>query len=59
MEALLTGNEENIAEEAGDVAQVLFHVLRGSCPNHQSLIRVMEDAVAKCEARSVISDGSC
>ncbi len=55
-EALLLNDRRKIWEEAGDVGVLLFHVLRGACPDDPacdpaSLSVAMALALEKCEQR--------
>lgn len=59
-EALLLNDRRKIWEEAGDVAVLLFHVLRGACPddtacNPASLAVAMAMALEKCKGREAIA----
>ncbi len=47
-EALMRGDQAAVREEAGDVAIVLFHVLRGAVSG-ASLMMAMDAALNKCE----------
>jgi NTP pyrophosphatase (non-canonical NTP hydrolase) len=52
-EALIIGNVQSIYEECGDVAILLFHVLRGSTreKHHQTLAGAMGWCLEKCLQR--------
>lgn len=63
-EALLLNDRRKIWEEAGDVGVLLFHVLRGACPNDPastpaSLNVAMSLALQKCERREQRARKSC
>ena len=55
-EALINQNQCSIREEAGDVALVLCHILRGGCPAQPELHKAMAEALEKCEWRMARGD---
>ena len=50
-EAMMRQDPVAIGEEAGDVAMVLTHILRGCCPDHPSLSLALAATLDKCERR--------
>lgn len=56
-EALMRQNQDEITEEAGDVALVLMHLIRGSCPDTPGIIDVAALALDKCERRRRLKQG--
>lgn len=50
-QALIVGDADNAREEIGDVAVILFHLLRVVAPG-DSLTDAMQAAVEKCERRT-------
>jgi NTP pyrophosphatase (non-canonical NTP hydrolase) len=50
-EAMISGDARAIQEEAGDVALVLCHLVRGGSPDAPSLEAAMELSLMKCEKR--------
>lgn len=51
-EAIIEGDPIHIQEEAGDMAFVLAHIVRGACPQHPSLQTAMAVVLDKNERRS-------
>jgi NTP pyrophosphatase (non-canonical NTP hydrolase) len=48
-QALLKSDTDNIAEECGDCALILSHIIRGACPDRPSLMLAMDMSLNKCE----------
>ncbi len=51
-EAIMLQHPDRIQEEAGDVAILLAHIVRGGCPDRPSLSQAMAVALDKIERRA-------